>query len=42
MAEPIVKGLICAMGVIAMLPAVAIIIIFRRYLIRGLVAGAIK
>jgi multiple sugar transport system permease protein len=43
MAEPrVVKGLICAMGVIAMLPAVAIIIIFRRYLIRGLVAGAIK
>jgi multiple sugar transport system permease protein len=43
MAEPrVVKGLICAMGVIAMLPAVAIIIIFRRYLIRGLVAGAIR
>ena len=43
MAEPrVVKGLICAMGVIAMLPAMAIIIIFRRYLIRGLVAGAIK
>jgi multiple sugar transport system permease protein len=43
MAEPrVVKGLICAMGVIAMLPAIAIIIIFRRYLIRGLVAGAVK
>jgi len=43
MAEPrVVKGLICAMGVIAMIPAIAIIIIFRRYLIRGLVAGAVK
>lgn len=38
----VTKGLICAMGVIGMLPAIAIIIIFRRYLIRGLVAGAVK
>jgi len=43
MSEPrVVKGLICAMGVLAMLPAMVIIIIFRRYLIRGLVAGAVK
>jgi ABC-type glycerol-3-phosphate transport system permease component len=34
--------LICSMGVIGMLPAIIIIIVFRRYLIRGLVAGAVK
>ncbi|MEM2865347.1 MAG: carbohydrate ABC transporter permease [Candidatus Bathyarchaeia archaeon] len=38
----VTKGLICAMGVIAMIPAIIVVIIFRRYLIRGLVAGAIK
>jgi multiple sugar transport system permease protein len=38
----VTKGLICSMGVIGMLPAIIIIIVFRRYLIRGLVAGAVK
>lgn len=38
----ITKGLVCALGVIGMIPALIVVIIFRRYLIRGLVAGAIK
>lgn len=38
----VTKGLICAMGVLGMIPATIIIIVFRRYLIRGLVAGAVK
>lgn len=38
----VTKGLICAMGIMAMVPAIIVIIIFRRYLIRGLVAGAVK
>jgi len=36
------KGLMCAMGVMAMIPAIIIVVLFRRYLIRGLVAGAVK
>jgi len=37
-----VKGIISTMGVITMAAPVAIVVIFRRYLIRGLVAGAVK
>lgn len=38
----VTKGLICSMGMIGILPAIAIVILFRRYLIGGLVAGAVK
>lgn len=38
----VTKGLICAMGIIGIIPAVIVIIMFRRYLISGLVAGAVK
>jgi len=43
MADPIViKGLVCAMGVIAIIPGLVVVMVFRRYLVRGLVAGAVK
>jgi len=35
-------GIIMASGLIAMIPALIIIAVFRRYLIRGLVAGAVR
>jgi len=35
-------GILMAGGLVAMLPALVIIAIFRRYLIRGLVAGAVR
>jgi multiple sugar transport system permease protein len=35
-------GIISASGIIAMLPALVVVAIFRRYLIRGLVAGAVR
>ncbi|MEM4417611.1 MAG: carbohydrate ABC transporter permease [Nitrososphaerota archaeon] len=35
-------GILMAGGVVAMLPALVVIAIFRRYLISGLVAGAVK
>jgi multiple sugar transport system permease protein len=38
----VTKGLICSMGIIGILPAIAVVILFRRYLISGLVAGAVK
>jgi ABC-type glycerol-3-phosphate transport system permease component len=31
-----------ASGLLAMIPALIIIAVFRRYLIRGLVAGAVR
>jgi len=38
----VTKGLICSMGIIGIIPAVIVVILFRRYLISGLVAGAVK
>jgi multiple sugar transport system permease protein len=35
-------GIITAAGVLAMIPPLVLVAIFRRYLIRGLVAGAVK
>jgi ABC-type glycerol-3-phosphate transport system permease component len=35
-------GIIMASGVLAMIPALVVIAVFRRYLIRGLVAGAVR
>ena len=35
-------GIISASGIIAMIPPLILVAIFRRYLIRGLVAGAVK
>ncbi|MEM2123410.1 MAG: carbohydrate ABC transporter permease, partial [Candidatus Bathyarchaeia archaeon] len=35
-------GIITAAGVLAMVPPLILVAIFRRYLIRGLVAGAVK
>jgi ABC-type glycerol-3-phosphate transport system permease component len=35
-------GIIMASGLLAMIPALIIIAVFRRYLIRGLVAGAVR
>ncbi len=35
-------GILMAGGLVAMLPALVIIAIFRRYLLRGLVAGAVR
>ena len=35
-------GIVTAAGVIAMIPPLILVAIFRRYLIRGLVAGAVK
>jgi len=35
-------GIISAAGVLAMIPPLILVAIFRRYLIRGLVAGAVK
>lgn len=37
-----VRGLPAAMGIIVAIAPIIIVIIFRRYLIRGLVAGAVK
>jgi multiple sugar transport system permease protein len=37
-----IKGLPAAMGIVAMIAPLIMIIIFRRYLIKGLVAGAVK
>ncbi len=37
-----IKGLPAAMGIVAMIAPLVIIVIFRRYLIKGLVAGAVK
>jgi multiple sugar transport system permease protein len=35
-------GIISAAGVLAIIPPLVLVAIFRRYLIRGLVAGAVK
>ena len=35
-------GIIMASGLLAMIPALIIIAVFRRYLVRGLVAGAVR
>jgi multiple sugar transport system permease protein len=35
-------GIIMAAGIVTMIPALIIVAIFRRYLIRGLVAGAVR
>jgi len=35
-------GIIMASGLLAMIPALIVIAVFRRYLIRGLVAGAVR
>jgi multiple sugar transport system permease protein len=40
-ANPVMPiGLMCAAGIIAMIPPVIVIVLFRRYIIRGLVSGA--
>jgi len=42
-ANPVVPvSLLAAAGVIASIPPIIVIIIFRKYIVRGLVSGAIR